>query len=128
MIGAIWLANAPAAVIASYSAVSLVLVLSALRADWRILIQAAVSLAARLGLAAFYIVPAALQQQWVNISELLDGVANLRANFFFFTNPAVYFAFNHVISITTLRNSRFSLSPLPCSAIRGGSNVTSSGW
>jgi hypothetical protein len=100
--GAIWLANAPAAVIASYSALSMVLVLSALRADWRILIQAAVSLAAGLGLAAFYIVPAALQQQWVNISALLDGVANLRANFFFSTNPAVYFAFNHVISITTM--------------------------
>jgi hypothetical protein len=72
---AIWLSNAPAGVIATYSLVLALVVGCILRQSLRPLLLGGTAIIAGFGLAAFYIVPAAWEQRWVQISEAT--VANL---------------------------------------------------
>jgi hypothetical protein len=67
----IWLTNAPAAVIATYSIVVIVTAKIVLDRTWKPALYAAVAGEVGFLLAAFYILPAALEQRWVNISQAL---------------------------------------------------------
>jgi hypothetical protein len=71
-LAAIWLCNAPAGVMASYllAFASLATAL-ALRAWWPI-VRAGAGAVFGLGLAAFYLLPAAWEQRWVAIRQALD--------------------------------------------------------
>ena len=80
---AIWLSNAPAAVIATYSVVLLLIVGCLERRDLRPLIPGAVAMVIGFGLAAFYIFPAAYEQQWVQISQATGGNLHLDQNFLY---------------------------------------------
>jgi hypothetical protein len=79
----IWLSNAPAAVIATYS-LALVLVAGCFvrRSAWPLLPGAA-AMAIGFGLAAFYIFPAAYEQRWVQIKEVLTQNLRTELNFLF---------------------------------------------
>ncbi|MGH9713978.1 MAG: 6-pyruvoyl-tetrahydropterin synthase-related protein [Candidatus Acidiferrales bacterium] len=79
----IWLSNAPAAVIATYSLALLLVVGCILRRSARPLIPGGVALATGLGLAAFYILPAAYEQRWVQIKEVLAQNLRTELNFLF---------------------------------------------
>jgi uncharacterized membrane protein len=79
----IWLANAPAAVLATYSVMLLFLVASILRRSLRPLLLGGVSMAAGFGLAAFYIIPAAYEQRWVQIRQVLADLLSPDQNFLF---------------------------------------------
>ena len=79
----IWLANAPAAVLATYSLMLLFLVASVLRRSIQPLFLGGVSMAAGFGLAAFYIFPAAYEQRWVQIHEALANLLRPEQNFLF---------------------------------------------
>jgi 6-pyruvoyl-tetrahydropterin synthase-like protein len=81
----IWLSNAPAAVIASYSLGLIVLLECAARRSLRPLTSGMTGMAAGFGLAAFYILPAAWERRWVQISQVVAD--NLR--------PSVNFLFTH---------------------------------
>jgi hypothetical protein len=78
---AIWLSNAPAAVIATYSLVLFLVVGCVERRNLRPLIPGAAAMAIGFGLAAFYIFPAAFEQRWVQISQVVSGNYHLDKNF-----------------------------------------------
>ena len=80
---AIWLSNAPAAVIATYCFVLLFVVGCIERRSLRPLRPGAAAMVLGFGLAAFYIVPAAFEQRWVRIVDVVAGNLHLDQNFLY---------------------------------------------
>lgn len=83
VLGGIWLSNAPAAVIATYSVALLFAVACAMRRSWEPALPGAAAMALGLGLAAFFILPAAWEQRWVQIGEALAQDLWPEQNFLF---------------------------------------------
>ncbi len=81
----IWLTNAPAAVIATYSLTLVVAVLAAMRRSAKILLTGAAAMAFGFLLVGFYIVPAAFEQAWVNIQQALSSGLRPEQNFLFYS-------------------------------------------
>ena len=96
---AVWLSNAPAAVVASYVIALILVIVAAHERSIRPLIYGGGALALGLALAAFYIVPAALEQPWVNIAETLSQGLKFPENFLFTrTADADHTRFNFIVS------------------------------
>jgi hypothetical protein len=82
-VAALWLTNSPAAVMGSYLLAILALgMLIAERKPWPAL-RAAGGMALGLGLAAFYIVPAAYEQRWVQIDRAITPGMRVQDSFLF---------------------------------------------
>ena len=79
----IWLTNAPAAVIATYSVAAIVVLEIVLSRSLRPALHAAVAGASGFAVAAFYIVPALVEQRWVEISQVLAPELQPWRNFLF---------------------------------------------
>jgi hypothetical protein len=95
----VWLSNAPAAVIATYSVALLLVATSFTERSVRPLIAGGTAMAAGFGLAAFYIVPAAWEQRWVQIGQAVTADLSPRNNFVFtHTGDPEFIFFNWKIS------------------------------
>jgi hypothetical protein len=103
MFAAVWLANAPAAVLASYG-LAVIFFFSALsKKSWRPLVNGGAGLALGLGLAGFYLAPAIHEQSWVNITQALASGLQPSQNFLYSVIADVeHNAFNRIASNTAV--------------------------
>jgi len=83
IVAAAWLTNAPAAVILCYSLALLAVVVALIQRSPRILIFCVGAVLVGVALAAFYLIPAVYEQQWVNIGQVLAPGLRPQDNFLF---------------------------------------------
>ena len=98
-----WLSDAPAAVIATYALALILFVAWLGRRSLRLLLAGATGMAGGFGLAAFYILPAAREQRWVQITQVVaDNLGPARNFLFTHSNDPDFVAFNWKVSYVAL--------------------------
>src|SRR5262249_5475365 len=96
---AVWLSNAPSAVIATYGVAFLFAFSSLQTRTFEPLIKGAAGILLGFGLAAFYIVPAAYEQRWVKIAGALASGLEPAQNFLYAkTSDSEHDLFNRIAS------------------------------
>ncbi len=82
-IAAIWLTNAPGAVMACYLLAAIALWNALSQRDWQPILQSVTSLLLGIGLVAFYLVPAAYERRWVDIARAVGPGMRIEDSFLF---------------------------------------------
>lgn len=138
---AVWLCNAPAGVIASYSMALLIFWGTIAERNWKIALKGAAGITLGFGLIGFYLVPAAFEQKWVNISQALASGLLPTQNFLFTSiNDVEHTWFNFIaswsavilmllVTISALVSRRFAAGKQPQSSQRmwGGLLIVATG-
>jgi 6-pyruvoyl-tetrahydropterin synthase related domain len=94
-----WLSDAPAAVIATYALALILLVACVAHRSPAPIVPGAAAMAGGFGLAAFYILPAAREQRWVQITQVVaDNLGPARNFLFTHSNDPDFVAFNWKVS------------------------------
>ncbi|HMH08744.1 MAG TPA: 6-pyruvoyl-tetrahydropterin synthase-related protein [Terriglobales bacterium] len=100
IVAAAWITNVPSAVMVTYSLALLAVIGAILRRSPRILVIASEALLLGFALAAFYLVPAACEQKWVEIAQVLSPGVRPQDNFLFtFMDDQDHNRFNLLISL-----------------------------
>jgi hypothetical protein len=100
IVAAAWLTNVPAAVMVNYSLALLVVVAAVERRSPRILLQGSAAVFLGAALAAFYILPAAYEQRWIEVAQAFAPGVHPSDNFLFTTIHDVdHNRFNLVVSV-----------------------------
>ena len=103
VVAAAWLTNAPSAVMVNYSLALLVVMAAAAQRSARILLYGAAAVVLGAGLASFYLLPAALEEKWVNIAQVLSPGVRPQDNFLFTTmNDVDHNRFNLLVSMVAV--------------------------
>ena len=82
-VAALWLTNAPAAVMGSYALVALVAVAAFQQKSWRLIVRSAFAVPLGLALAGFWLVPAIYEQRWVEIQRAIGPLMRVEDSFLF---------------------------------------------
>jgi len=90
IVAALWLTNAPSAVMGCYLLALIVLVAAIRDRSFALLLRAAGGTALGLGLATFYIVPAAYEERWVEIARAIGPDMRVEDSFLFGRTGAVF--------------------------------------
>jgi hypothetical protein len=99
----IWISNAPAAVMATYSLALALAVGCVVQRSFRPVVPGATAMAGGFGLAAFYILPAAWEQRWVQIAQAIsDGLSPMLNFLFTRSNEPGFVQFNWHVSWVAL--------------------------
>src|SRR5579863_6589774 len=72
VIAGAWLSNAPLGVMVCYLVAAVALSVSLLQRSWAPVIRSTIAVAIGLGLSAIYLIPAAVEQRWVQIRQATD--------------------------------------------------------
>ncbi|MGZ6263865.1 MAG: 6-pyruvoyl-tetrahydropterin synthase-related protein [Bdellovibrionota bacterium] len=97
-----WLTNVPAAVMLTYSLVLLAVVVAVQRRSPQLIAIVSGALVLGFALSSFYLVPAAYEQKWVEIEQVLSPGVRPQDNFLFtFIGNADHDRFNLLISLLT---------------------------
>jgi hypothetical protein len=88
VVAAAWLSNAPVGVMACYLLAGFAVAVAVVSRSWVAVVRAFVGVALGLGLAAFYLVPAAVEQKWVDIRQATDDPGEQIQNSFLFGHHA----------------------------------------
>jgi 6-pyruvoyl-tetrahydropterin synthase related domain len=103
VVAAVWLCNAPAGVIATYSVILLLATTCAVQRKWTPLLRGGPAMICGFGLAAFYLLPAAWEQRWVQITQAIGDNLRVEQNFAFaHTNQPEFLFFNLKVSVVAL--------------------------
>jgi hypothetical protein len=88
VVAAAWLSNAPVGVMACYLLAGSAGAVAVVSRSWTPVKRAAAGAALGLGLAAFYVLPAAVEQKWVDIRQATDDPGEQIQNSFLFGHHA----------------------------------------
>jgi hypothetical protein len=103
ILAASWLSNAPAALMIHYSAAGLAVLLAISERSWRLLSRTGLAVILGIGLASFYLLPAIVEEKWINIGEVLASGVRPQDNFLFTTSADVdHNRFNLLVSYVAL--------------------------
>lgn len=80
---AVWMCDAPGAVVATYSATLLLIVSYAVENKQNTLLSGATGMICGFGLAAFYILPAGYEEKWANLALTIHGSYRFTQSFLF---------------------------------------------
>jgi len=100
IVAAAWLTNAPSAVMVNYSLALLIVVAAIVQRKPALLLYGGAAVALGAGLASFYVIPAAHEEKWVNIAQVLAPGLRPQDNFFFtFSDDVDHNRFNIAVSL-----------------------------
>jgi hypothetical protein len=132
VIAALWLTNAPGAVMGCYALAILVLWTAIAERRWQLAGRAAAGTALGLGLTGFYLIPAICEQRWVEITRAIGSGMRVEDSFLFehtgeaFHDQVLHTAswiavallsFTAIAAIASLRNKRASSLRWPLIAL-----------